>query len=174
MFGSPRRPQLSCQLFQSCVRDFGGLFYCVPLCDAALARCWEPVRKPLTHRRLCQVFGEVIQAWHKDRCESFVCVSGVCVCTSVRHSGLMSMFVLGRECCFFFLYVRAQGPLKKTDGHRHTRTTWPQVGGNLCLFVRLCYHLLFPVKTGKDSGKNGGLESAALMCVGPRSSSARQ
>lgn len=56
----------------------------------------------------------------------------------------------------FFLYVWARGPLKKTEVHRHTRTAWQQVGGNLCLFVCLCYHLLFPVKTGKDRGENGG------------------
>lgn len=31
--------------FSSCVRDFGGLFYCGPLCDVGLARCLEPVRK---------------------------------------------------------------------------------------------------------------------------------
>lgn len=31
MFASPWRPQLSSLLFQPRVRDFGGLFYCVPL-----------------------------------------------------------------------------------------------------------------------------------------------
>lgn len=30
-----------------------------------------------------------------------------------------------------------------------------QVGDHLCLFVQLCYHLLFPVKTGNDRGENG-------------------
>lgn len=31
-----------------------------------------------------------------------------------------------------------------------------QVGGGLRLFVRLCYRLLFPVKTGKGEKKKGG------------------
>lgn len=83
--------------------------------------------------------GKVIQAYRDDRC--------------VR--GLVSVFVLESERVIFFC-VWTRGPLKKTDIHRHTRTARQQVGGNLCLFVRLCYHLLFPVKTGKDRGENGG------------------
>lgn len=96
---------------------------------------------------------EAIQAWHGDRCVGDVCVR--CVRMHVRHSGLVSVFALDGERVVFF-YVWARGPLKKTEVHRHTRTAWQQVGGNLCLFVCLCYHLLFPVKTGKDRGENGG------------------
>lgn len=46
-------------------------------------------------------FREVIQAWHKDRC---VCVSGVFARMPVRHSGLMSMFVLDSECAIFCMF----------------------------------------------------------------------
>lgn len=42
-----------------------------------------------------------------------MCVSGVCACTSVRHSGLMSMFVLGSECCFFFFVCSGTRPSKE-------------------------------------------------------------
>lgn len=47
---------------------------------------------------------EVVQAWHEDRCVSEVCVSGVSACMPVRHSGLMSMFVLDSECVIFCMF----------------------------------------------------------------------
>lgn len=105
---------------------------------------------------------------------NLMCVSGVPAWKPVRHGGLMLMLTLVPDSECMFSYVRTRGPLKKTDIRCHTRTARQQVGGNLCLFVRLCYHLLFPVKTGKERGENGGLESAALMCVGWRSSSVWQ
>lgn len=54
-----------------------------------------------------------------------VCVS---TCMAVRHSGLVSMFVL--DSCVIFLYVWTRGLLKKTHVHCHTRTARQQVGGN--------------------------------------------
>lgn len=95
MFGSPWWPQLSSPPSQSCVHDFGGLFYCVPLCKAALARCWEPVRNCLTYTRLCQAEGmfKVGIKW-----DQVMWVSGVMRSMSVFPSGLMSMFVLDGEC----------------------------------------------------------------------------
>ena len=45
--------------------------------------------------------GEAIQAWHGDRCVGEVCVR----CVRMRHSGLVSMFVLcSRTCCFFCMF----------------------------------------------------------------------
>lgn len=102
MFGSPWRPQLSSLLFQSCVRDFGGLFYGVPLCDAVLARCWEPVRKCSAHRRLCQASERLFKLGMKTGV--CVCVSGVFAHMPVRHSGLVSMFVLDSECAIFCMF----------------------------------------------------------------------
>lgn len=63
-------------------------------------------------------------------------------------------------CYIFYVWTRAS--VKNADILCHTRTAWQRVGGNLCLFVWLCYHLLFPVKTGKDRGENGGVGKCCL------------
>lgn len=63
---------------------------------------------------------------------------------------------------WYISYARTRASIKKIDIFCHTRTAWQQVEGNLCLFMRLCYHLLFPVKTGKDRGENGGVGKCCL------------
>lgn len=90
----------------------------------------------------------------------------VTLCSSARSVSLLPL-VRRRAAVFWFI-------LKKTDVLCHTRTVRPRVAGNLGLFARPCYRLLFPVKTGKDRGENGGLESAAAKRIGWKSSSVRR
>lgn len=111
-------------------------FFCV-----MLAHCWEPTRK----LKLCQVL---------ERLFKLVVKTGVCVSACASHWHGVRVCFRWWVCYFFSVWTR--GPLKKTDIHCHTRTARQQVGGDLSLFVRLCYHLLFPVKTGKSRGENGG------------------
>lgn len=142
---------------------------CVTLCWHAAGILWGSAQRT---KDTVPGYGKVTQAWCKDRCEFDVCVR--CARAKARASRRPHAHTHAPDSECMFSYVRTRGPLKKTDIRCHTRTARQQVGGNLCLFVRLCYHLLFPVKTGKERGENGGLESAALMCVGWRSSSVWQ
>lgn len=87
-------------------------------------------------------------------CRKDRCVSGAFVCSFMRR------FTTQSGCCFCFFFC--WDPLKKTDTDCHMRTARQQVGRSPCLFVRLCYHLLFPVKTGKDRGENGGVGKCRL------------
>lgn len=91
----------------------------------------------------------------------------------------MSMFCTSQRVFFFFFFLfvsRATRSSKENSSGTRGRARL-QVGGGLRLFVRPCYRLLFPVKTGKGEKKKGeGLrawKNAALMCVGLRSSSVR-
>lgn len=86
----------------------------------------------------------------KDRC-----ASGAFACS------FMQRFTTQSGCCFYFFLLR---PFKE-NRHRvphEDGTARQQVGRSPCLFVRLCYHLLFPVKTGKDRGENGGVGKCRL------------
>lgn len=138
MFGSLWRPApLSSFLFLSLTLVVSFIaFLCVTL-------CWHAAGCPA---------GSCIEDWvFKSLLERQVCMHNCCVSQwpCVDH-----------KACF--LNARTRGALKKTDIHYHRRTARQQVGGNLSLFVRVCYHLLFPVKTGKDRGENGAVGKCSL------------
>lgn len=124
-------------------------FLCVTLCWHAAGSLWGSARHTEDCARLRRGYSSL--TWR----QGCVCVCVRCVRTHACASQWPGVDVCTRQWVCYFLYVWARSPLKKTDIHYHTRTARQQVGGNLCLFVRLCYHLLFPVKTGKDRGENG-------------------
>lgn len=101
MFASPWRPQLSSLLFQPCVRDFGGLVYCVALCNSVPPCCWKPCEEMFDTPKPLPGFGGVCQARHQP-------CSDVCV----RRD-----YVRARLCLAVFLFslslsLWTQNPLK--------------------------------------------------------------
>lgn len=100
MFASPWRLQLSSLLLQPCVRDFGGLFYCVPLCDAVPACGWQPCEEMLDTQKPLPGFGEVFVC-------AATCASGV-ISTFYACARLFLAFFLS----FFYLFW-TQNPVKK-------------------------------------------------------------